>query len=82
MRIDRGLVEVLECRECGFLGTIDLFPIENNHVWCPACQNIYLAYSQVPIKWYIQQQRAIEMELKGLEEIGPGMWVRKMEALE
>lgn len=79
MRISSGHIEVLECRSCGFLGTVDLFSIENNQAWCPACGNIYLAYSQVPVQWYIEQQRRTKMEAKGLEEIGPGMWVRKTE---
>jgi len=77
VRIARGHIEVLECRECGFLGTIDLYDVEDNHTECPACGNIYLAYSQVPIKWYIEDRRRIEMASKGLEEIGPGMWVKK-----
>lgn len=77
MRIARGHIEVLECRSCGFLGTIDLYDVEDNHTQCPRCAYPYLAYSQVPIKWYMKQQLQIEMELKGLEEISPGMWVRK-----
>lgn len=56
MRIDRGHIEVLECRECGFLGTIDLYPIENNYASCPKCGCIYLGYSQVPREWYYTQK--------------------------
>lgn len=52
MRIARGHVEVLECQECGFLGTIDLYHVENNSTRCPECGYIYLGYSQVPREWY------------------------------
>ena len=82
VRIARGHIEVLECRSCGFLGTIDLYDVEDNYTQCPACGEVYLAYSQVPIKWYVKQQLQIEMDSKGMEEISLGMWVRKLEVTE
>jgi len=77
MRIANGYIEVLECQECGFLGAIDLYHVENNSTSCPECGCIYLGYSQVLIKWYAKYKLAEEMVLKGLKEISPGMWVRK-----
>ena len=87
MNTQNGYIEVLECPECGFLGTIDLYPVDNNQVWCPKCGNPYLGYSQVPYEWYVVEQerrsvgdRELDGHLDGFVETVQGQfpqWERK-----
>lgn len=74
MNVPNGYVEVLECRRCGFLGTIDLYLVDGNSPFCPECGNVYLAYAQARWVWYAERKRESSRKPGVLVSVGHGQW--------